>query len=304
MAAGVAAALVVGDLVGRETRRRRHLLRQVVERARRVVVGQRERAVPFQPPEGRALLDGELIEREMVVGERQRLGQLGAPGVDGLAGPCVDQVEGASRHDALRHGDRAPRLRRVVPAPEERERPVVERLHAERHPVHAGRAEVFEACCLGRGRVGLQGDLGIRREGPARRRPVDDRGRGLGRHQRGRAPAEEHAGDLRLRQQRGKMVELAQQRAPPPRLIDALPDMAVEVAVGTLGEAERPVHIEGERLRRSRRRRFGLANHDRAGRKAAASCSKARALWVSGCFSSGTISPKLRAWPSGTKIGS
>ena len=117
-------------------------------------------------------------------------------------------------------------------------------------------------------------------------------------------PAEEHAGDLRLRQKRGKMVELVQQRAPPPRLIDALPDMAVEVAVGALGEAERPVHVEGEPRGRSNRRRFGLANHGRVGRKAAASCSKARALWVNGCFSSGTISPKVRAWPSGTKIGS
>ena len=129
-------------------------------------------------------------------------------------------------------------------------------------------------------------------------RSVDDGGCGLGRHQRGRAAAEEDAGDRRPRQQRREVIELAQQRAPPPGLIHTLPDMAVEVAVGALGEAERPVDVEGERLSRSGRGRLGFAGHGRGGRKAA-SCSKARARWVSGCFSSGSISPKVRPWPSG-----
>ena len=107
----------------------------------------------------------------------------------------------------------------------------------------------------------------------------------------------------RPRQQRSNMVELAQQRVPPPALIHAVTDVAVEVAVGALGEAERPVDVERERGGRSGRRGFRLAAHGPCGSHAA-SCSKARALWVSGCFSSGGISPKVRLWPSGTKIGS
>ena len=129
---------------------------------------------------------------------------------------------------------------------------VVERLNAERDPVDAGRAKVLESRRLGRGRIGFEGDLRIRREGPPRRRPVDDGGCGLGRHQRGCAPTEEDAGNCRNRQQRREMVELAQQRIPPPGLIHALTDMAVEVAVGALGEAERPVDVKGERRIRQR----------------------------------------------------
>ena len=100
----------------------------------------------------------------MAAGERQRVRQLGAPGAHRLAGPRVDQVEGAARHDALRQSDRLPRFGRVVPAPEEGERAVVQRLHAERDPVHAGRAKILKPRRLGGGGIGFEGDLGVRRE--------------------------------------------------------------------------------------------------------------------------------------------
>ena len=116
-------------------------------------------------------------------------------------------------------------------------------------------------------------------------------------------PPKKTLATARVGQQRGEVIQLAEQRIPPPGLIHALPDMTVEVAIRTLGAAERPVDVEGERLARFGRRRFGFAAHGRGGRWAAI-CSKARARWVSGCFSSGSISPKLRPWPSGTKIGS
>ena len=304
VAAGVAAPPVVGDLVGREAGCLHGVLSQVEERTARVIVGDCERAVALQPPEGRALLDGELIEREVVAGQRQRLRQLRAPGGEALTGTGVDQVEGAARHDALGQRDRAARLRRTVPAPEKAQRIVVQRLDAEGDPVHAGRPKIVQARGLGRGRIGFEGDLRVRRERPPRRRPLDDARHGLGRHQRGCAPAEEDAGDRRPRQQRREMIQLAQQRPPPPGLIDAFPDMAVEVAIGALGEAEGPMDIEGERRRRAIGGRSGGGGHGPGGRHAAANCSKARARWVSGCFSCGVISPKLRPWPSGMKIGS
>ena len=47
--------------------------------------------------ETRAALDGELIERQVLAGQRQRPLELGRPGLLGLAGPGIDQVEGIAR---------------------------------------------------------------------------------------------------------------------------------------------------------------------------------------------------------------
>ena len=44
----------------------------------------------------------------------------------------------------------------------------------------------------------------------------------------------------------GEMVELGHQRPGPARMVDAAADMAVEVAVGAFGLAERPVDVERE----------------------------------------------------------
>jgi hypothetical protein len=43
--------------------------------------------------EARAALDGELIERQVLAGQRQRPLELDRPGLLGLAGPGIDQVE-------------------------------------------------------------------------------------------------------------------------------------------------------------------------------------------------------------------
>ena len=40
------------------------------------------------------------------------------------------------------------------------------------------------------------------------------------------------------------------------------------------------------------------------GRQCSASCAKALARWLMACFSAGSISPKLSAWPFGMNIGS
>ena len=56
---------VVGDLVGRQARALGHLLRQLVEGARRLAIGHDELAARMQLGERRALLDGELVERQM-----------------------------------------------------------------------------------------------------------------------------------------------------------------------------------------------------------------------------------------------
>jgi len=54
---------VVGDLIGRQVRRSRQLLRRLVEGERRVLVGDDELAGGVQRCERRLRFDGELIER-------------------------------------------------------------------------------------------------------------------------------------------------------------------------------------------------------------------------------------------------
>ena len=94
--------------------------------------------------ERRVGLDGELVEREMLgrLGDGAR--ELGAPGRRGLARPRIDEVERIALERAARDRDGGERLVGRVHAPERLERGVVERLHAERHPVDAGGAVARE----------------------------------------------------------------------------------------------------------------------------------------------------------------
>ena len=117
------------------------------------------------------------------------------------------------------------------------------------------------------------------------------------------------------------MSEIAKQRVAPQILVDRLPDMAVEVAIGAFGNAERPVDVKGERpvvgfvlpnsggpplFRRSGPSLGSVLKQVQAdvGRRASTSLRKASARWLIECFSAGSISPKVRSRPAGTNIGS
>ncbi len=76
-----------------------------------------------------------------------------------------------------------------------------------------------------------------------RRQHGGDRG---GRHQRGRAAAEEDRSDPPPRQRLRLIGQVGEQRVLPRRLVHACADMAVEVAIGAFRDAERPMDIEGE----------------------------------------------------------
>ena len=136
---------------------------------------------------------------------------------------------------------------------------------------------------------------------------LEDRGGGGGRHQRRRAAAEEDAGDRPPGRFRGEAVELGEVGAAPALLVDAVADVAVEVAVGALRAAERPVDVDGERLGRASP---GMPTSAKAGsapsspaqagaKQAATSWRKASARWLMRCFSAGSISPKVMSRPSG-----
>ena len=307
MAAFRAGARVVGDLVGRPSRRRQALLGRLEQLGGPGRARHDQLAAPRGGVKGGPFLDGQLIDREMLRVPRQDLVELVPPGAPVLAGPGVDQVAGDPGKALAGQRQGGQRLGRVVAPPQEAQGVVVERLDAEREAVDPGPPEAVESGRLGRGRVGLQGDLDLGRQGPVLRDPVQHGLGGARRHQRGRAAAEEHAGHPAPLRFGSEMVQLAQQGAPPQRLVDRGPDVAVEVAVGALGAAERPVDVDRqagvERLgaRLPARRRGGRGAHEKT---AATSCSKARARWLMACFRSGSISPKVMSWPSGRNTGS
>ena len=96
-----AGAGVVGDLVGRRGRRRRRSPgSRGTCRRRASGVGQAAQpAARGKVAEAGAGLDRELVEREVVDGQRERAAELGSPVGEGLALAGVDQVEADPRED-------------------------------------------------------------------------------------------------------------------------------------------------------------------------------------------------------------
>ena len=254
---------------------------------------------------------------------RERLDEFGAPQVDGLAGTGVDQVERGAIEDRDRGLERGQRLLAIVQAAEHAQVGIVQRLHAERNPVDAGRAIAAEATRLDAGRIGFQRDLGVGFNRPVIADRPEDRFDGRGLHQRGRAAAEEDGGDRASPGQRGAMRDFGAKRLDIAILVHGrAPDVAVEVAIWAFGQAERPMHVDAEARVDSRRMNAGhaalLHGWGRRGmfqnetRHAFANSRNARALWLSArdpswgipCFSSAVISPNVLICPSGRKQGS
>jgi hypothetical protein len=64
-------------------------------------------------------------------------------------------------------------------------------------------------------------------------------------HQGGGAAAEEDGAELQAGRAACFIGEVGEERVPPGRLVDGFTDVAVEVAIGAFGDAERPVDVEG-----------------------------------------------------------
>ena len=90
-------------------------------------------------------------------------------------------------------------------------------------------------------------------------------------------------------------VEFGEIGAPPAGVRDgALGNVAVEVAIGTLGDTERPMDVDAEARVRAGRPGCAAAGQVASGRKqAATSLLKATARWLMACLASGSISPKV-----------
>ena len=299
---------VIGDLVGRQAARRRDLLRHVVERARAIVVRDDELAGRVQRGERRVLLDGELIEREMLGGFGDRALELGAPRLRRLARPRVDEIERIALERRARDLHRIERFLRGVQPAEFLQRRIVERLHAERHAIDAGRAIAAKARRLDAGRIGLERDLDVGRDRPVLADRVEDRadGRRAASATACRRPRRWSRRCAR-RYALGGRGDLGREGAHVALLVDAgVAHMAVEVAIRALRQAERPVHVDAEAsVARSLRRSASLKTRLRELEEGARAVRQALALAAAGRASaSRVISPKVRSKPSGRNIGS
>ena len=123
-----------------------------------------------------------------------RTGQLRLPIGQRLAGAGIDQVEADPAKLLLCRLQRAQRLVYAVRAAKKAQRLVIERLDAQRGAIDPGGSQIGKARRLDRGGVGLQRDLDPLGKAPMPLGRVQDRGDRGGRHQRGRAAAEEDRG--------------------------------------------------------------------------------------------------------------
>ena len=204
---------MVRDLIGRQPGRREPMLRQLEQRRGGVLVGRQRLAARGAIAEGGARLDRQLVERQMLAGERQRLAQLLVPGGERLAGPRIDQIERipgkvsrARRIAAIASSRSCRRPRNRSAAGSSAWMPSDSRLT----PAAANAAKRSASA-----EFGLASSV-ISRSGAAghsARDALDQRRDRLGRHQRRRAAAEEDRHDLALRHQRGLPVEIGEQGA-------------------------------------------------------------------------------------------
>ena len=238
---------VVGNLVGRQAVRGANLQGGVVQLAAEIVVGNDELARGMERGKRRVLLDGQLIEREVVAGFGQRAGEFARPILRVLARPGIDQIERVAIENAARDADRIERFARGVHAAKLGQHAIVERLDAKRDAVDAGATITAEAGGFDAGRIGFEADLDVGRDAPVFCDRVEDR-RQRGRlHQRRRAAAEEDRRNGSVRHPRRGRRDLGGKGAHEARLVDRLAaHMAVEVAIGTFRQAERPVNVDAE----------------------------------------------------------
>ena len=244
-----AATGVVGDFIGVEAVLAADVLRDVVERARQCLVRRLELAGGMQTEKRRAFLDRQLIERKVLGGFCDREFQFAGPGLGGLIGAGIDQIEGIALERTARDRNRVQRLTRAMQTPEHLQRRIVQRLHAERDAVDAGAAIAGETRGFHTGGIGLQRHFSIGGDAPVFANRIQDCTDRLRPHQRGRAAAEKNRGDLAIRCAGRRGFDLARECARKTILVDrGMPDMAVEIAIGAFRQAKRPVHVNAESL--------------------------------------------------------
>ena len=221
--------------------------------------------------------------------------QLRGPGLRRLVWPGVDQVDGDAGKDLQRRLRRPATRRRIVVAAQLDQGLVLQRLQAQGQAVHTRFGKAGEPAGLGVRRVRLQAHLKIRAGLPEPPAGGDHLRHSARVHQGGRPAAEEDRGQAPRARRFAPPGEVVQEGAGEGRRLAGTPvAVDVEVAVGADPGAVGPVDIDPEA------RRVGVRGQARA----AFSRAKARVRWLMASLATGSISPKVRSWPSGRKMGS
>ena len=182
-----------------------------------------------------------------LVPERAR--KLRAPGSQSLRFPCIDKVERHAVEIALGDSERRKRFICRMHASERLEARIVESLHTERDAIDARGTVAREPFRFDAGWIGFKRNLNIRIDFPMAGNRIEDRCHRARLHQGWGAAAEEDAGDCASGRAFREMRKLGEIGGAVTLLVHpAVAYMRVEVAIGTLGEAERPMHIDAERL--------------------------------------------------------
>src|SRR5690242_14657453 len=229
----------------------------------------------------------------MLGAEGERFFQFLAPRVQRLIGTGVDQIERHAVEVRRRQLERGAGLGGIVQSAQHLQIAIIQRLHAQRETVDAGRAIVAKArrvCACG---ICLERDFDIVGGAPQSCDRVERALNARALHQRRRSTAEEDRFDDGALSPlpASDPLELAHDGIDPAVLVDAASNMRIEVAIGTLCRAERPMDIDAETAH---------------GAKTAlpTSFSNARARWLIPCLVAGSISPNVSDMPSATKIES
>ena len=304
MTAFRARAGVVGHFIGRKAEIGGQILRQLVEFGAQIRVRHDQLARLIEVEEGRAFLDRQLIERQVIGGKFHRLTQLRLPAGHRLAGPGIDEVEGQAREGFAGNLDGLQRPGHVMQTAQLAQVLIIERLYAQRHTVDARRPVAAETFRLDAGGVGFQRDFHVRINRPVPGNRLQNALHRARQHQRWCAAAEEDRLHRPVRRPGSKMRQLPLEGRDKAVLIDRLvPDVGIEVAIGALGRAEGPVHIDAEAAVRGGGHSCSRQAFEKV-TKARARCDRAGVVADQPCFSAEVISPKVRSWPSGWNIGS
>src|SRR5665213_1635173 len=245
----------VRDLVVLEFGGPEPLHRGRVHRGLARLVGERRRIAREPGRVRRSLLDREAVARDVLDAERDRRIQRRRPARLGLARCAEDQID----RDVGESGDaggahRALDVGRGMPPPEHAQFVRIERLHADREPVHPGRAQPGDP--RGQQRVGVRlgGDFGVARQREPRAhlgdQPTDD----LRRIHRRRPAAEEQ----RSRRDRRRRRELRAQRLEIPRRPRIVPRPLREITIRAHIRTERQVHVDAAAIGNDARHQPGM----------------------------------------------
>lgn len=211
--------------------------------------------------------------------QAQRLHREGA---QPFKGQSEHQIRVDARKDA--HGllERTERGRPVVNAPEPFQRRVVKTLNPERQTIDAGLGIGFELRLVGRSGVRLHRDFRVRGDGHARTDSVKKRRETLRTHEGRRSAPEVDCLDFPTARESSFPFEFAKERLDITLLGDRPRRVRIEIAVGTLSHAPRPVHVERQRNRQ------GIQRHAQPQRfaRSPAISRKAAPRWLRRFFSS------------------